>query len=67
MQLVLDSVRIFAKHYPPWMQAEVEEALPSLSLEATRLGLEVMQAEQDGVPFADAVRRINFPLMSRLA
>lgn len=66
MQLVLDSVRIFAKHYPPWMQAEVEEALPALSLEATRLGLEVMQAEQDGVPFADAVRRIDFPLMSRL-
>src|SRR5262249_47949735 len=44
----------------------IEDALPSLGLEATRLALEVMQAEQDGVPFADAVRRIDFPLMSKL-
>jgi len=66
VQLVFDSVRAFAKHYPPWLQDEVEGALPSLGLEATRLALEVMQAEQDGIPFADAVRRIDFPLMGRL-
>jgi hypothetical protein len=66
MQLVLDSVRAVATYYPPWLREEVEGALPSLGLEATRLALEVMQAEQDGIPFAEAVRRIDFPLMSKV-
>jgi len=66
VQLVFDSVRAFAKHYPPWLQDEVESALPSLGLEATRLALEVIQAEQDGIPYAEAVRRIDFPLMGRV-
>jgi hypothetical protein len=66
MQLVLDSVRTLTKHYPAWMQSDMEAALPTLDLEATRLALEVTQAERDGIPYADAVRRIDFPLMSRL-
>ena len=66
MDLVLDVVRALAKHYPPWIQAELESGLPSIELEATRLALEVVQAERDAVPFAVAVRRIDFPLMGRV-
>ncbi len=66
MQLVLDSVRTVAQHYPPWLRAELEVALPSVALEATRLALEVMQAERDGIPFSEAVRRIDLPLMGRV-
>lgn len=66
MQLVLDSVRAITRFYPPALQAEMESALPDIALEASRLALEVMQAERDGVPYAEAVRRIDFPLMGRV-
>lgn len=66
MELVLDSVRAVARHYPAWLQAEIELALPSVALEASRLALEVMQAERDGIPYAEAVRRIDLPLMGRV-
>lgn len=66
MQFILDSVHALARHYPPWFQAEIAEALPALRLEAMRLALEVMQAERDNIPYADAVRRVDFPLMGRV-
>lgn len=66
MQLVVDSMRAVVQHYPGWLRAEMEEALPSMALEASRLALEVMQAERDGIPYVDAARRIDFPLMGRV-
>lgn len=66
MQLVVDSFQAVIRYYPPWLQVEMAAAWPMLRLEASRLALEVLQAEHDGVQYADAVKRIDFPLMSRV-
>ena len=66
MELVFESFQAVARHYPPLLQAEMAAGLPSLALEASRLALEVMQAERDGLPYAEAARRIDYPLMGRV-
>ena len=66
MQLVLDFARTIIGFYPAVVQEELREALPSITLEASRLALEVMQAERDNVPYVDAVHRVTFPLMGRV-
>lgn len=53
--------------YPDRVRPEIEEGIPDLLRMAERLGLEVLQAEADGLTFAEAVRRPrDFPLMGRV-
>ena len=53
--------------YPDTVRPEIEEGIPDLLRMAERLGLEVLQAEADGLTFAEAVRRPrDFPLMGRV-
>lgn len=53
--------------YPDAIRPQIEEGIPDIMRMAERLGLEVLQAEADGLSFADAVRRPrDFPLMGRV-
>lgn len=51
---------------PAPMRRAVELALPALTVQAARLGLEVLDAEQRGLRFSEAVQRIEFIKMQRV-
>lgn len=64
---VADALDALLQVYPDAIRPEIEEGIPDLMRMAERLGLEVLQAEADGLSFADAVRRPrDFPLMGRV-
>jgi hypothetical protein len=64
---VFEVMNLVARCYPPALQATVEAELPGLQFQALRLALEVVNAEGEGIPFADAVQRpMSFPLMTKL-
>lgn len=44
----------------------IELALPTLALQAARLGLEVLDAEQRGLKYSEAVQRVEFIKMQRV-
>lgn len=52
--------------YPPALRAEVEAAMPQLTLEAGRLALEVLDAEAKALLYGTAVELPTFPLMARI-
>lgn len=64
--VVVPLVEFVASFYPEPIRVELEAAIPALSLDATRLGLEVLAAEQQGIRFSEAVIREGFPLMERV-
>jgi hypothetical protein len=66
MLVVTETVRSLLSLYPPSFHAEIEASLPSLSLQAQRLAMEVESAELEGIPYAEAVDRPDYPLMGRL-
>lgn len=52
--------------FPAEVRGEIEGGLPRLAIDAQRLGLEVLVAEEDGLSFADAARQQGrYPLMAR--
>lgn len=51
---------------PAAVRGAVELALPVLTMRAARLGLEVLDAEQQGLKFSEAVQRIEFMKMQRV-
>ena len=53
-------------YFPPLMRTVFQFALPSLSTQASRLGLEVMDAEQHGLRYSEAVKLTQFPMMARV-
>lgn len=57
---------ILASIYPPQVREEIERELPTISLQAIQLGLEVMAAEHRGIRFAEAVVRPEFLKMGRI-
>ena len=61
-----ETVRSMLSLYPPNLRAEIEASLPTWSLQAQRLAMEVVSAECEGIPFAVAVERPDYPLMGRL-
>ena len=66
MLAVTTAVRSIASFYPPHFRAEIERDIPRLMLQAGSLALEVMRAEGDGIRYAEAVHRPEFPLMGRV-
>jgi hypothetical protein len=53
--------------FPPSLHEQLEREVPALSLGAMRLGLEVLDAEREGVRFSAAVERAAvFPLIGRV-
>jgi hypothetical protein len=53
-------------YFPPLMRTGFQFALPSLSIQASRLGFEVMDAEQRGLRYSEAVKLTQFPMMSHV-
>jgi hypothetical protein len=66
MLAVTNMVRAIASFYPSPLREQIEEGLPALSLQTTRLALEVLAAETGGVSFLASVERPEFPLMARV-
>jgi hypothetical protein len=66
MLAVTNAVRSIATFYPEPIRAQIEREMPAISLQTTRLALEVVAAETSGVSFLAAVERPEFPLMARL-
>jgi hypothetical protein len=52
--------------FPSGIRQMIELALPSIALQAARLGLEVMDAEQRGLKYSEAVQRGEFIKMQRV-
>jgi hypothetical protein len=66
MLALTTAVRSIASFYPPRFRAEIERDIPRLMLQAGALAWEVMRAEEDGIRYAEAVHRPEFPLMGRV-
>ena len=66
MLALIETVRSLLSFYPRSLRAEVEAAMPVLSLHAQRLAMEVASAELEGIPFAEAIDRPDYPLMGRM-
>ncbi|TAK27429.1 MAG: hypothetical protein EPO40_17575 [Myxococcaceae bacterium] len=47
------------------LRAQVEHEMPALQRSAGRLALEVLDAEERGIPYIEAVSQASFPLMGR--
>lgn len=58
--------RTIVELYPAQIRDELEQSIPRLMLQAGTLALEVMRAEEAGIPFSQAVERIDFPFMARV-
>lgn len=64
--LAVPLIRYVAGFYPNPLREEIEAATPVLALHATRLGTEVLLAEEQGLRFSQAVVHPDFPLMERV-
>lgn len=64
--LAVPLVHYIAGFYPDRLRQEIEDASPILALHATRLGTEVLLAEEQGLRFSQAVIHPDFPLMERV-
>lgn len=64
--LAVPLVHYIAGFYPDRLREEIEAATPALALHATRLGTEVLLAEERGLRFSQAVIHADFPLMERV-
>lgn len=64
--LAVPLVHYIAGLYPDGLRKEIEAATPALALHATRLGTEVLLAEEQGLRFSQAVIHPDFPLMERV-
>lgn len=64
--LAVPIVHYIAGFYPDRLCEEIEAAAPVLALHATRLGTEVLLAEEQGLRFSEAVIHPDFPLMERV-
>ncbi len=66
MLLVRNLIQYVVSFYPDNLRRKCEREVPRLSVAATRLALEVLDAELNGHRYSDAVRDPSFPTMSRL-
>lgn len=64
--LAVPLAEYIAAFYPDGLRKEIEAATPALALHATRLGTEVLLAEEQGLRFSQAVVHPDFPLMERV-
>lgn len=64
--LAVPLAEYIAAFYPDGLRREIEAATPALALHATRLGTEVLLAEEQGLRFSQAVIHPDFPLMERV-
>jgi hypothetical protein len=63
--LVVPFCTFVAPFYPPALREAIEDSVPTIVLQAARLSMEVLAAEQRGLTFAEAVCHSDFPLMER--
>lgn len=66
MLLVRNVIDHVISFYPPDIREQIEAEIPQLSTRALRLALEVVEAEERQVPFAEAVLLPEFHLMGRV-
>jgi len=66
MLVVTNAVRSIATFYPEPIRAQIEREMPAITLQTTRLALEVVAAETSGVSCLAAVQRPEYPLMARV-
>ena len=64
--LAVPLVHYVTGFFPDRLREEIEAATPALALHATRLGTEVLLAEEQGLRFSQAVVHSDFPLMERV-
>jgi hypothetical protein len=66
MQAISTAIQTISEFVPQSVRPDFERASPQAVLWLSRLALEVMQAEADGLPYAEAAERPDYPLMSRV-
>lgn len=62
---ILALVRQVLSFLPVHLHEQIEREAPAVALDAVRLGMEVLSAEQKEIRFAEAVERPDFLLMAR--
>lgn len=66
MLVVSNAFRSLAGFLPRGLRAEIENDLPSLSIAAGRLAMEILDAETNGLKYIDAIELPSYPLMARV-
>lgn len=66
MLVVSNAFRSLASLLPGRLRTEVENDIPSLSIAAGRLAMEVLDAETSGLKYIDAIELPTYPLMARV-
>lgn len=64
--MVRNMIQQVIAFYPEALREQIEMELPGLALQASQLGLEIMLAERQGLRYAEAVVRPDFPKMGRV-
>ena len=62
---ILPLVRQILSFFPAHLHEQLEREIPTVALDAIRLGMEVLSADQKGISLSEAVGRPDFLLMAR--